>query len=145
MLQLSKVIERLKRDGQEWLAEQSLLDLSVTETVIRALDTLANPKSVPVGVKQQSANSDSVEFDFGCFTAKTYVETNDMTKVDSEVVQLIFKEGLIIRESTMTLPLMYKAILDYLGMETHYQSGNSLKIDNYSGKLHIVLKTKLTA
>ena len=143
MVKLADMITRLQSGGEAWIQEQSLLDLAVTEKVIRALDTIANPASIPVSMKQESVDSATVEFDFGEFTVKTYVDENTATNVHYDTVRIIFREGIVVRESTNTIPLMYRTILNYLGLETHYQSGNSLKIETYGGKLHVTLKSKV--
>jgi len=143
MVQLSDMIKRLQTSGEAWLNEQSLLDLALTEKVVRALDVIANPKSIPVSMKQETLDSPTVEFDFGEFTAKTYVDENTATNVHYDTIRITFREGVVVRESTNTMPLLHRTILKYLGLETHYQSGNSLKIETYGGRLNITLKSKV--
>lgn len=143
MAKLSDMIKRLQSSGEAWLQEQSLLDLALSDKVIRAIDAIVNPTSIPVSMKQESVDSAIVEFNFGDFTAKTYVDENTATGVSYDTVRIIFREGVVVRESTNTMPLLHRTILNYLGLETHYQSGNSLKIETLSGKLYVTLKSKV--
>lgn len=143
MAKLSDMIKRLQSSGEAWLQEQSLLDLALSDKVIRAIDAIVNPTSIPVSMKQESVDSAIVEFNFGDFTAKTYVDENTATGVSYDTVRIIFREGVVVRESTNTMPLLHRTILNYLGLETHYQSGNSLKIETLSGKLYVTFKSKV--
>lgn len=142
MVQLVDLVNRLQSSGETWLQEQALLDQALCEKVIRAIDTVANPKTVPVLVKRTSVDSTIVEFDFGEFIATTWVSDAPDGRA-CNTVNLSFKEGVVVRESTNTIPLLHRAILDYLGLETHYQSGNSLKVETFSGKLRVELKCKV--
>lgn len=145
MPQLSDMIKRLQTTSATWLQEQSLLDLALTEKVIRAIDVIATPSSTPLSMKQESVDSATVDFDFGDFTAKTYVDENTSTNVQYDTVRIVFREGVLVRESTNTLPVLHRTILNYLGLETHYQSGNSLKIEVVGARLFVTLKTKVAA
>lgn len=142
MLKLSDLIVALQTRSAEWVVEQNLLDQTLVEKVIRALETVAIPNAVPSKIDRETVKSDTVTFDYGSFTVKTYEWTNDQTNEVFDAVYFVFPVGTVVREALSTISHVHSAIQNHLGLETHYQSGNSLKVEIYSGRLSVLLKTR---